>query len=81
MTRPIKNPKTAEQLRSEIGYYSQRLQQTRSPDRIRRAHVAIRRREKLLTQALEREAAALRRREERNADDDYFRSGTRYPGQ
>jgi len=47
--------KTAEQLRSEIAYFAARIQQTTSKDRIRRAHVAIRKREKLLVAAVTRE--------------------------
>jgi len=47
----MKNPKTPEQLEREIGYYVTQLSRTRSPDRIRRAHVAIRVRERQLQRA------------------------------
>jgi hypothetical protein len=41
---------TSEQLRRELLYYRWLLGRTRSKDRIRRAHVAIARRERLLAE-------------------------------
>jgi hypothetical protein len=48
--------KTAAQLKREIAYFVQRLRETRSVDRRRRCHVAIRKRERLLIEALRRES-------------------------
>jgi hypothetical protein len=50
--------KTPEQLRREIAYFAAQLQRTTSPDRIRRAHVAIRVRERQLVEAVKAEATA-----------------------
>jgi len=46
--------KTPEQLRREIAYYAGILKQTTSPDRLRRAHVAIRTRERALQHVVEK---------------------------
>jgi hypothetical protein len=43
--------KTPEQLVREIAYFAAALQRTTSADRIRRAHVSIRKRERLLVEA------------------------------
>lgn len=47
--------KTAEALRREIAYFSGQLLRTTSRDRIRRAHVAIRKREAQLQDVLRAE--------------------------
>lgn len=50
----MRDPKTPDQLRREIAYYAAILQRTTSADRIQRAHIAIRKRERLLEAALRR---------------------------
>lgn len=52
----MKDVKTADQLRREITYFVSQAKRTTSKDRIRRARVAVRVREKLLTAAVKREA-------------------------
>lgn len=54
--------KTVRELETEIAYYRQEAARTTSPDRIRRAHVAISTREKALPAARLREAQAATRR-------------------
>lgn len=48
--------KTSEQLKREIAYHVQRLKNTKSADRIHRAHVAIRKHERPFEEAIKREA-------------------------
>jgi hypothetical protein len=50
--RTPKNPKTPEQLKREIAYFSGVIHRLTSRDRIRRAHVAIKVRERQLAVAL-----------------------------
>jgi hypothetical protein len=48
----MRDPKTPEQLKREIAFFASVIQRTTSPDRIERAHIAIRRRERELAIAL-----------------------------
>lgn len=61
----MSDPKTPEQLRREIAYFAGLLTRTTSPDRITRAHVAIRKRERQLEDALKLRAASRREGESR----------------
>lgn len=57
MRKPVE-AKTPEQLVRELAYFAEQLQRTTSADRIRRAHAAIRKRERLLVAARRRIIAA-----------------------